>query len=92
MNTITTESPLMSIDMQNDGSTVAVGSTRGKIYVYDIRQGKTPIKLLSAHRSSVQAVKFRNIPEDNVTSQVVWVMKVRLIHTFQDNNHRVTSL
>ncbi|XP_064615225.1 protein NEDD1-like [Liolophura sinensis] len=70
MNTITTESPLTSIDMKNDGSTVAVGSTRGKIYVYDIRQGKTPVKLLSAHRSSVQAIKFRNIPEDSTTSQL----------------------
>ena len=39
------ESPLTSIDLMNDGATLAVGSTRGKIYIYDLRQGMSaPVK------------------------------------------------
>ena len=36
---MTAESPLTSIDLMNDGATLAVGSTRGKIYIFDLRQG-----------------------------------------------------
>ena len=39
VRTMTAESPLTSIDLMNDGATLAVGSTRGKIYIYDLRQG-----------------------------------------------------
>ncbi|OWF54240.1 protein NEDD1-like isoform X2 [Mizuhopecten yessoensis] len=57
---IVAESPLTSIDVMPDGATVAVGSTRGKIYIYDLRQGDTPVKVLNAHKSSVQCLRFTN--------------------------------
>ncbi len=39
LKTMKAESPLTSIDIMDDGATFAVGSTRGKIYVYDLRKG-----------------------------------------------------
>ena len=53
------ESPLTSIDLMHDGATLAAGSTRGKIYIYDLRQGASPITTLSAHKSSVQSLQFQ---------------------------------
>ncbi|XP_060074999.1 protein NEDD1-like [Ylistrum balloti] len=57
---IVAESPLTSVDVMPDGATVAVGSTRGKIYIYDLRQGDTPVKVMNAHKSSVQCLRFTN--------------------------------
>ncbi|XP_033745078.1 protein NEDD1-like [Pecten maximus] len=57
---IVAESPLTSVDVMPDGATVAVGSTRGKIYIYDLRQGDTPVKVINAHKSSVQCLRFTN--------------------------------
>ena len=57
---MTAESPLTSIDVMLDGSTLAVGTTRGKVYIYDLRLGATPIKVLTAHKSSVQSLRFQN--------------------------------
>ena len=54
------ESPLTSIDLMPDGATLAVGSTGGKVFIYDLRQGATPVKVLAAHSSSVQSLKFQH--------------------------------
>ncbi|XP_045164628.2 protein NEDD1-like [Mercenaria mercenaria] len=56
---MTAESPLTSIDTKSDGVTVAVGSTRGKIYHYDLRMGLMPVRTLDAHKSSVQCLRFQ---------------------------------
>ncbi|KAK2145367.1 hypothetical protein LSH36_683g03118 [Paralvinella palmiformis] len=66
---MTAESPLTSIDVMLDGSTLAVGTTRGKVYIYDLRLGATPIKVLTAHKSSVQSLRFQN-GVDSVQSDV----------------------
>ena len=56
---IDAESPLTCIDIMPDGATAAVGSTRGKVYIYDLRQGgNTPIHIFQAHKTSVRSVKF----------------------------------
>ncbi|XP_069140779.1 protein NEDD1-like [Argopecten irradians] len=57
---ITAESPLTSVDVMPDGVIVAVGSTLGKIFIYDLRKGDTPVKVLNAHKSSVQCLRFTN--------------------------------
>ncbi|XP_071083151.1 protein NEDD1-like [Haliotis cracherodii] len=59
LKTITADSPLTSVDIMHNGGTVAVGSTRGKIFIYDLRQGVTPVKRFSAHKSSVHCLKFQ---------------------------------
>lgn len=56
---MTTDSPLTSIDTKKDGCTIAVGSTRGKIYHYDLRMSSSPVKTIDAHKSSVQCLGFQ---------------------------------
>ena len=56
---MTVESPLTSLSFMQDGATLAAGSTRGKIYVFDLRMGSAPLKTLNAHKSSVQAIRFQ---------------------------------
>ena len=60
IKTMTVESPLTSLSFMHDGATLAAGSTRGKIYVFDLRMGSSPLKTLNAHKSSVQSIRFQN--------------------------------
>ncbi|KAK2571437.1 Protein NEDD1 [Acropora cervicornis] len=57
---MTAESPLTSVDFMSDGATLAVGSTRGKIYIYDLRSGSTPVNTTVAHKTSVQSLSFQS--------------------------------
>ncbi|KAL8620366.1 hypothetical protein ACOMHN_012991 [Nucella lapillus] len=60
------ESPLTCIDIMPDGATAAVGSTRGKVYVYDLRQGGSiPIHIFQAHKTSVHSVKCLPVAKSN---------------------------
>ncbi|ELU15027.1 hypothetical protein CAPTEDRAFT_42942, partial [Capitella teleta] len=59
IRTMVAESPLTSADLHCDGSTLAVGSIRGKIYIYDLRSGDAPIDIITAHKSSVQSLKYQ---------------------------------
>ena len=54
------DTPLTSIDTLHDGVTVVVGSTRGKIFQYDLRMSSVPVRTLEAHKSSVQCLKFQH--------------------------------
>ena len=60
VKSMTAESPLTSIDTLHDGVTMVVGSTRGKIYQYDLRMSSVPVRTLEAHKSSVQCLRFQN--------------------------------
>ncbi|XP_033647382.1 protein NEDD1-like [Asterias rubens] len=62
IRSMTVESPLTSIACMHDGATLAVGSTRGKVYIFDLRMGSTPLNVFSAHKSSVQSVRFQHAP------------------------------
>ncbi|KAK3585866.1 hypothetical protein CHS0354_038398 [Potamilus streckersoni] len=66
---MSTESPLTSIDAMSDGITFAVGSTRGKIHVYDLRHGSVPIRIINAHKSSVQGLKFQLEASNSITGK-----------------------
>lgn len=69
VKTMIAENPLTSIDVMADGATVAVGSTRGIIYIYDLRHGNAPMKIINAHKSSVQCLKFQHgISHETTTS------------------------
>ncbi|XP_053575220.1 protein NEDD1 [Bombina bombina] len=54
------ESPLTAVDFMPDGATLAVGSSRGKIYLYDLRMLTSPMKTVSAHKTSVQCIQFQH--------------------------------
>ncbi|CAL1531705.1 unnamed protein product [Lymnaea stagnalis] len=58
VKTIIADHPLTSVDMMHDGSTVVVGTTRGTIFFYDMRQESTPVFSLNAHKSSVRRLSF----------------------------------
>ena len=65
VKTMVAESPLTSVSLMQDGATIAAGSIRGKIYIYDLRTGATPMRVISAHKSSVKCLAFeeaRNKP------------------------------
>ncbi|XP_077121634.1 protein NEDD1 isoform X2 [Ranitomeya variabilis] len=60
LQTVVAESPLTAVDFMPDGATLAVGSSRGKIYLYDLRMLSSPIKSVSAHKTSVQCIQFQH--------------------------------
>ncbi|KAG2460139.1 NEDD1 protein, partial [Polypterus senegalus] len=60
LRSLVAESPLTAIDFMPDGAALAVGSSRGKVYLYDLRMLTSPVKVVTAHKTSVQCVKFQN--------------------------------
>lgn len=60
VKTVSLDNPLTSVDIMYDGVTVGVGTTRGAVHIFDLRQGTTPVRLMNAHQSSVQCLAFQN--------------------------------
>jgi len=50
--------PLTSVDLLVDGSTLLVGSSRGRVLVYDIRKTSQPVSSSIAHQSAVNRLQF----------------------------------
>ncbi|XP_054974160.1 protein NEDD1 [Sorex araneus] len=59
VKTLVADSPLTAVAFMPDGATLAIGSSRGKIYQYDLRMLKSPVKTISAHKTSVQCIAFQ---------------------------------
>ncbi|XP_016014886.2 protein NEDD1 isoform X2 [Rousettus aegyptiacus] len=59
VKTLVADSPLTAVDFIPDGASLAIGSSRGKIYQYDLRMLKSPVKTISAHKTSVQCIAFQ---------------------------------
>ncbi|XP_050413244.1 protein NEDD1 [Patella vulgata] len=59
------DSPLTSIDVMADGATIAVGTSKGKILVYDIRQGPNPVHMVNAHSCAISSLSFHPKSEMN---------------------------
>ncbi|XP_030324866.1 protein NEDD1 [Calypte anna] len=59
LTTIVADFPLTSVDFMPDGTTLAVGCSRGKIYQYDLRQLTTPVKTVIAHKGSVKCIRVQ---------------------------------
>lgn len=62
IKTMTNDDPLTSVDLLDDGSTLAVGSSRGRVYIFDIRLATVPLQTFVAHQSSVNKVCFQKNP------------------------------
>lgn len=62
------ESPLTSVSFMQDGAAFAVGTTRGKVYVYDLRSGSTPLQSTVAHKTAVHCVSFQLQPKGSSSS------------------------
>ena len=55
---INTTSPLTSISFHTDGQTIAVGSTNGKISIYDLRYSSSPKLIISDHNTAINHLEF----------------------------------
>uniref|UniRef100_A0A673VCT9 NEDD1 gamma-tubulin ring complex targeting factor n=1 Tax=Suricata suricatta TaxID=37032 RepID=A0A673VCT9_SURSU len=59
VKTLVADAPLTAVDFMPDGAALAVGSSRGKIYQYDLRMLKSPVKTITAHKTSVRCIAFQ---------------------------------
>ncbi|NXJ81526.1 NEDD1 protein, partial [Trogon melanurus] len=59
LTTIVAESPLTTVDFMPDGTTLAIGCSRGKIYQYDLRQLTSPVKTVIAHKGCVKCIRLQ---------------------------------
>ena len=56
------EHPLTCADFEQDGVTLCVGTSRGKILVYDLRSPQSALHNIAAHNSSVTSAVFKQKP------------------------------
>merc|ERR1719341_611924 len=69
------ENPLTAADF--DGVSMAVGTSRGKVLVYDLRSPKTPTKTFIAHNTSVTSMVFKHKVDRQQVAQVMSVVKAK---------------
>ncbi|XP_009864227.1 PREDICTED: protein NEDD1 isoform X2 [Apaloderma vittatum] len=59
LTTIVADSPLTTVDFMPDGTTLAIGCSRGKICQYDLRQLTSPVKTIIAHKGCVKCIRVQ---------------------------------
>ncbi|NXN82937.1 NEDD1 protein, partial [Bombycilla garrulus] len=69
LTTIVADFPLTTVDFMPDGTTLAIGCSRGKICQYDLRQLTSPVKAVTAHKGCVKCIRlqFSTFPKSNLT-------------------------
>ncbi|XP_064417871.1 protein NEDD1 isoform X2 [Latimeria chalumnae] len=60
LRTVVAEHPLTAVEFMPDGAMIAVGSSRGRIYLYDLRMLTSPLKSIGAHKTSVKCLKCQS--------------------------------
>ncbi|XP_032819282.2 protein NEDD1 isoform X2 [Petromyzon marinus] len=60
LRSVTAESPLTAVEFMPDGSTLALGTSRGKLILYDLRMMSAPLRSVSAHKTSVRCLRFHH--------------------------------
>ena len=81
--TIHCDNPLTAVDFDMDGVSMAVGTSRGKILVYDLRKPKSPMKTFQAHNTSVSSLVYKHRVDEQQVAQVMNVVKPRQKLTHQ---------
>ena len=66
--TLKCEYPLTCVDFQQNGVSLAVGTSHGKILQYDLRHPKAPECCITAHTSSVCSAVFKNKPQPRLSA------------------------
>ena len=56
---IETEAPITAIDFFPDGTSLIVGTNRGKVMIYDLRSITSPIQTIAAHSSAITKIICR---------------------------------
>ncbi|NWU66108.1 NEDD1 protein, partial [Pterocles burchelli] len=59
LTTIVADFPLTTVDFMPDGTTLAIGCSRGKICQYDLRQLTSPVKTVIAHKGCVKSIRVQ---------------------------------
>ncbi|NXB02338.1 NEDD1 protein, partial [Cnemophilus loriae] len=59
VTTIVADFPLTTVDFMPDGTTLAIGCSRGKICQYDLRQLTSPVKAVIAHKGCVKCIRLQ---------------------------------
>ncbi|NXM68872.1 NEDD1 protein, partial [Serilophus lunatus] len=59
LTTIVADFPLTTVDFMPDGTTLAVGCSRGKICQYDLRQLTSPVRTVIAHKGCVKCIRLQ---------------------------------
>uniref|UniRef100_A0A8C3DX91 NEDD1 gamma-tubulin ring complex targeting factor n=2 Tax=Corvus moneduloides TaxID=1196302 RepID=A0A8C3DX91_CORMO len=59
LTTIVADFPLTTVDFMPDGTTLAIGCSRGKIWQYDLRQLTSPVKTVIAHKGCVKCIRLQ---------------------------------
>ncbi|NWW80037.1 NEDD1 protein, partial [Climacteris rufus] len=59
LTTIVADFPLTTVDFMPDGTTLAIGCSRGRICQYDLRQLTSPVKTVTAHKGCVKCIRLQ---------------------------------
>ncbi|XP_068856605.1 protein NEDD1 isoform X1 [Aphelocoma coerulescens] len=59
LTTLVADFPLTTVDFMPDGTTLAIGCSRGKIWQYDLRQLTSPVKTVIAHKGCVKCIRLQ---------------------------------
>ncbi|OXB59837.1 hypothetical protein ASZ78_012391 [Callipepla squamata] len=59
LTTIVAEYPLTTVNFMPDGTTLTVGSSRGRICQYDLRKLTSPVKTVVAHKGCVTCIRLQ---------------------------------
>ncbi|NXS53338.1 NEDD1 protein, partial [Brachypteracias leptosomus] len=71
LTTIVADFPLTTVDFMPDGTTLAIGCSRGKICQYDLRQLTSPVRIVFAHKSCVKCIRLQSsstFSKSNITT------------------------
>lgn len=83
--------PLSAVDMAPDGHTVAVGSSRGVIYIYDLRNHVKPMKVIQAHSGEIRRVLYQPTGSASSESVNITADKPVLIETDQTQTNNSST-
>ncbi|XP_067854365.1 protein NEDD1-like [Heptranchias perlo] len=61
LHSIRTDSPLTAVELLPDGTTLVIGSSQGKVSLYDFRNMKFPVKSSKAHSTAVRCIKLQTM-------------------------------
>lgn len=54
-------SPLTAVELLADGTTLMIGSSQGKVSLYDFRNMEFPVKSSKVHSSAVRCIKLQTV-------------------------------
>ncbi|GLV40410.1 Grip71 [Carabus blaptoides fortunei] len=88
--TVLADHPLSAVDIAPDGHTVAVGSSRGVIYIYDLRDHVKPLKVIPAHSGEIKRVLYQ--PSSSTSRESVNITEDKPVKIEMDQTRHSSSV